>query len=118
MAERVDRSSASWAAIGELRPRPNVAALDTFSPVTDDKLCTAVIEHLTLNRTTGAGGRPLTISDANLVDTFSVSIEQLNRVLSPLMAGGLVHGKPASPLVTSGARPEWDFLRLAEDELP
>jgi hypothetical protein len=84
----------------------------------DDELRAAIVDELRANRTTGADGQPLAISDANLVTGLGADIGQLNRVLESMMKDGLVHGRPASKLMTTEVRAEWDYLRLAEDPLP
>jgi hypothetical protein len=84
----------------------------------DDELRAGILDYLCAKRATGADGQPLAISDANLVTRFGTDIHQLNRVLLSLMNEGRVHGRPASMVVTTEVRAEWDYVRLAEDPLP
>ena len=86
--------------------------------MTDNELRGAVLEHLRVNRTTGADGRPLAITDANLAPMFGVDIEQVTRVLHSLMKEGLVHGRPTSKVTTTDVPAGWAYLRLAGDPLP
>lgn len=83
----------------------------------DDDLREAVLEELRANRTTGAGGTPLKVSDANLATTLDCDLGQLNRVLALLIEEGTVHGKPRR-VVSNGPQMEWDYLRLTDDPLP
>jgi hypothetical protein len=85
--------------------------------VDDSELRAAIIEDLSANRTAGAGGVPLLISDANLAERLACDTDQLNAVLASLMEDGVVHGRRRS-VVSTGVQMEWDCLRLAEDPLP
>jgi len=66
----------------------------------------------------GREGSLLRLNDANLATTLDVDLDQLNRVLASLMEVGVVRGRAASTVTTTGVRAEWDYLRLAEDPLP
>jgi len=85
--------------------------------VDDDELRESIIEVLQANRTTGAGGTPLLLSDANLATRLDCDLDQFNRVLASLMAEGVVHCKPRR-VVSRDPQMEWDCIRLEDDPLP
>jgi hypothetical protein len=85
--------------------------------VNDAELAQEILAYLTENRTTGAGGKPLIVSDANLVTTLGCDIDELNRVLGSLMEEGHVHGK-SRRVVSGEVQMEWDCIRLSGDPLP
>lgn len=83
----------------------------------DDELREAIIKDLRANRTTGAGGNPLNLSDANLATRLGCDLDQLNVVLAALIKDGVIHGKPRRVL-SSDSQMEWDLIRLKDDPLP
>ena len=83
----------------------------------DAELRDAIIGCLQANRTSGAAGTPLKLSDANLVDMLNCGVDQLNAVLASLISDGVVHGRRRTVLSTD-VQMEWDCIRLKEDGLP
>lgn len=83
----------------------------------DDELRAAILEYLEANRTTGAGGAPLKLSDANLATTLAAEVDQFNRVWQSLLDEGIVHGK-SRRVQSTALQMDWDYVRLAEDPLP
>ena len=83
----------------------------------DVELREGIIDYLQANRTTGAAGAPLKLSDANLVDRLGCGVDELNTVLASLIEDGVVHGQRRTVLSTD-VQMNWDCVRLKEDALP
>ena len=89
----------------------------TVHAVEDSELREAIITYLYANRTTGDGGTPLTLSDANLAIALGAEVDQFNNVLASLIEDGVVHGVPRR-VVSTELQMELDCIRLRDDPLP